>query len=82
MEVLFEAGSEICRRAVIGFFILPGVAWHEKFAWHVWAGGGDVQAEDGIGDCLHVIQRAVDGGSHHRTGVIDVDAFANAVGAT
>src|SRR5690349_1173361 len=81
LEVLLEASGEIGGGAVEVVFVGPGVARDEQVGWHIRATGGDAQAKDRIGDRLHAVQRAADGGPYHSAGIVDIDARTDAIGA-
>src|SRR5205823_2540234 len=67
---------------VISILISPRVTRDKDVAGDVGAAGRDTQTEGGIGVYLNVIKRSTDGGADHRSGVVDVDALADAIRAT
>ena len=81
-KVLLEALSKVSGLLVIGILVGPGVAGDEDVAGNGGAGGWDMQAKGGISKSLNIIKRSTDGCSDHCSGIVDVDALPDAVGAT
>src|SRR5438876_280560 len=82
LEVLFEAGSQVSRLAIIGLFALPGIAGNQQLGGYIGARRRYMQAKDGIGHYLDTVQCTADSRSHHGTRVVDIDALTYTVGTT
>ncbi len=81
-EILFEAGSQVCRGTIVCLFVRPGIARNQDIAGHIGAGCGHVQAKDWVGDCLHFLDLSADHRAYHGARIVDIDTCASAIGTT
>src|SRR5437899_3350535 len=79
LKVLFEQLRQVGGLLVIAVLVDPGVARLQDLSRDAWAGRWNLQAKDGIGHDLRLLNIAINRGLDHLARVVDVDTRANAI---
>ncbi len=81
LEVLLKARGQVRRLQIIRFLFFPRIARDEYFTWNIWTGSRGPQSKDWIFHLLNTLERSTDSRSHHRPGIVDINALTYTIWA-